>query len=177
MTQFSDVAHILQTYQLWLDDLFPKANFTDGLDLIERLGHKKRMQIMRREWINEDKPKASNTDDEDNERELLAQELGRSDRQIIDKADNQDMFVADTENQSRQRSAAAVQSDLPEHLYNVTPGRDIPSHTASGRDQKDSEGDELDALLGQDPLSSTARPQAPPDDEFADEMEAMGDSW
>lgn len=43
-------------YQLWLDDLYPRAKFADGLAIIEKLGHSKRIQIMRREWINEGKP-------------------------------------------------------------------------------------------------------------------------
>ncbi|EOD49130.1 Replication fork protection component Swi3 [Neofusicoccum parvum] len=64
--EFSDVARLLNMYQLWLDDLYPRAKFADGLAIIEKLGHKKRMQIMRREWINEGKPKPS----EDVETEL-----------------------------------------------------------------------------------------------------------
>ena len=46
-------------YQLWLDDLYPRAKFADGLAMIEKLGHTKRMQTMRREWINEGKPRES----------------------------------------------------------------------------------------------------------------------
>ncbi|MCJ1355296.1 MAG: chromosome segregation in meiosis- protein [Icmadophila ericetorum] len=55
--EFSDVARMLNLYQLWLDDLFPRAKFADGLAMIEKLGHSKRIQIMRREWINEGKPR------------------------------------------------------------------------------------------------------------------------
>lgn len=50
------MARLLNAYQLWLDDLYPRAKFADGLAIIEKLGHKKRMQTMRREWINEGKP-------------------------------------------------------------------------------------------------------------------------
>ncbi|KAF7585266.1 chromosome segregation in meiosis- protein [Aspergillus hancockii] len=56
--EFSDAARLLNFYQLWLDDLFPRAKFADGLAIIEKLGHHKRLQIMRREWIEEEKPKA-----------------------------------------------------------------------------------------------------------------------
>lgn len=49
------MARLLNIYQLWLDDLYPRAKFTDGLAMIEKLGHTKRMQMMRREWINEGK--------------------------------------------------------------------------------------------------------------------------
>ena len=51
------MARLLNTYQLWLDDLYPRAKFADGLAIIEKLGHTKRMQIMRREWISEGKSK------------------------------------------------------------------------------------------------------------------------
>jgi replication fork protection complex subunit Csm3/Swi3 len=59
------MARLLNTYQLWLDDLFPKAKFMDGVSMIEKLGHKKRMQMMRREWIQEGKPKPPRDDDEE----------------------------------------------------------------------------------------------------------------
>ncbi|KAI1919317.1 chromosome segregation in meiosis- protein [Ophidiomyces ophidiicola] len=54
--EFSDVARLLNFYQLWLDDLYPRSKFADGLDIIEKLGHSKRMQVMRKEWIEEGKP-------------------------------------------------------------------------------------------------------------------------
>ncbi|TID25315.1 Choline oxidase [Venturia nashicola] len=57
--EFSDVAQLLRTYQLWLDDLFPRAKFADGLAMIEKLGHSKRMKVTRKTWIDESKPKAS----------------------------------------------------------------------------------------------------------------------
>ncbi|KAL8994738.1 MAG: hypothetical protein Q9169_005377 [Polycauliona sp. 2 TL-2023] len=44
-------------HELWLDDLYPRAKFADGLAMIEKLGHKKRIQEMRREWIHEGKPR------------------------------------------------------------------------------------------------------------------------
>jgi replication fork protection complex subunit Csm3/Swi3 len=50
----------LNFYQLWLDDLYPRAKFADGLSIIEKLGHTKRVQTMRREWIDEEKPKPFN---------------------------------------------------------------------------------------------------------------------
>lgn len=54
--QFSDAARLLNFYQLWLDDLYPRAKFADGLSMIEKLGHSKRLQTMRRTWIDEEKP-------------------------------------------------------------------------------------------------------------------------
>ncbi|KGO70957.1 Replication fork protection component Swi3 [Penicillium italicum] len=55
--EFNDAARLLNFYQLWLDDLFPRAKFADGLAMIEKLGHSKRVQAMRREWIDEEKPR------------------------------------------------------------------------------------------------------------------------
>lgn len=55
--QFSDIARMLNLYQLWLDDLYPRAKFADGLLMIEKLGHTKRMQVMRKEWIKEGQAK------------------------------------------------------------------------------------------------------------------------
>ncbi|KAL8790465.1 MAG: hypothetical protein Q9213_000617 [Squamulea squamosa] len=60
--EYRDLARLLNIYQLWLDDLYPRAKFADGLAMIEKLGHKKRIQIMRREWIHEGKPHEKNND-------------------------------------------------------------------------------------------------------------------
>jgi len=54
--EFSDVARLLNYYQQWLDNLYPRAKFADGLQLIEKAGHSKRMNVMRKEWIDEGKP-------------------------------------------------------------------------------------------------------------------------
>ncbi|CAK7272910.1 Antiviral helicase ski2 [Sporothrix epigloea] len=53
--EFSDTLRLLSMYQLWLDDLFPKARFTDALAMVEKEGHKVGMHKMRTEWINESK--------------------------------------------------------------------------------------------------------------------------
>jgi len=50
---------MLRMYQLWLDDLYPRAKFSDGLRIIEKLGHTKEMQMLRKQWIDESKPKPS----------------------------------------------------------------------------------------------------------------------
>ena len=51
--KYSDVARLLNVYQLWLDELYPRAKFADALTIIEKLGHSKRTQTMRKEWIRE----------------------------------------------------------------------------------------------------------------------------
>jgi replication fork protection complex subunit Csm3/Swi3 len=65
--QFSDVAWLLGTYQVWLHELYPRAKFADGLAMIEKLGHGKRMQKLRCGWIDESKPKKAQENDSDHE--------------------------------------------------------------------------------------------------------------
>lgn len=48
--------------------MFPRAKFADGLAIIEKLGHSKRIQIMRREWIDEDKPKMDKGDNDSSQK-------------------------------------------------------------------------------------------------------------
>jgi len=62
--QYTDVARLLTLYQFWLDDLYPRAKFADGLAIIEKLGHTKHMQLMRRDWIKEGKPVERERDEE-----------------------------------------------------------------------------------------------------------------
>ncbi|KAL7948029.1 replication fork protection component Swi3 domain-containing protein [Trichoderma barbatum] len=62
--EFSDASRLLSFYQLWLDDLFPKARFLDALAMVEKAGHKKALVTARSEWINEGRTKASNNDDD-----------------------------------------------------------------------------------------------------------------
>lgn len=54
--EFSDISRLLNTYQLWLDDLYPRAKFKDGLAMVEKVGHSKRMQVTRRTWLDATKP-------------------------------------------------------------------------------------------------------------------------
>ena len=36
--------------------MYPRAKFNDGLSMIEKLGHSKRIQLYRKQWIDEGKP-------------------------------------------------------------------------------------------------------------------------
>ncbi|KAM0472212.1 hypothetical protein ACHAPX_008893 [Trichoderma viride] len=63
--EFSDASRLLSFYQLWLDDLFPKARFLDALAMVEKAGHKKALVTARDGWINEGRTKASNDDDDE----------------------------------------------------------------------------------------------------------------
>nr|KAK5434736.1 chromosome segregation in meiosis-related protein [Exophiala xenobiotica] len=146
--EFSDVARLLNYYQLWLDNLYPRAKFADGLQLVEKVGHSKRMQIMRKEWIDEGKPgyirdKGRNRND-DYEQEKETDDLYRGDKPTEDKNTS---------------SAAAPQAAEEEgdSLF-------IPDSRDSGKDLSNEndlpEDDELDALLAeQDASISTSNVQ------------------
>ena len=60
--EFADAAKLLGFYQLWLDNLFPRANFADGLQLVEKVGRGKRMQMLRKEWIQESRRESQDFD-------------------------------------------------------------------------------------------------------------------
>ncbi|KAI1111622.1 replication fork protection component Swi3-domain-containing protein [Nemania sp. NC0429] len=64
--EFSDAARLLSFYQLWLDDLFPKAKFLDALSMVEKAGHKSQLRLKRIEWIGEGRPKLAGFGDDDN---------------------------------------------------------------------------------------------------------------
>jgi replication fork protection complex subunit Csm3/Swi3 len=161
---------------LWLDDLFPRAKFVDGLAMIERLGHSKRLQTMRRAWIDEEKPKAAvedtlrteqtNSNDKDitsndtlmaNRRQSIPSDSSRLTGDLVDT--DEDLFLPDSIN----------------HLQSVSKNHAQP-------DDND-EFDELDALLrerGDEPgignLTSTGGTGngycSPVDDDFA-ELDAL----
>lgn len=108
--EYYDIARLLDLYQLWLDDLYPRAKFADGLAIIEKLGHTKRMQTMRREWINERKPLKTF----DSLEESAENPVGERTRS---KAVNG--FSPIKMEESPRRSVADVEGD--EHLYVATP--------------------------------------------------------
>lgn len=72
--EFSDTARLLSLYQLWLDDLFPKAKFLDALAMVEKAGHKSRMRMARMEWIDETKPKQAQNDNDAEQKEEAGRE-------------------------------------------------------------------------------------------------------
>lgn len=46
-----DLAAILDYYQLWLHELFPKARFGDALAMVAKVGHKRAVRDARRAWL------------------------------------------------------------------------------------------------------------------------------
>ena len=89
------MVRLLNAYQLWLDDLYPRAKFADGLAIIEKLGHTKRMQTMRREWINEGKSRENwdslgevPASQQDRSREVKSRESVRTHTALLEGGDD-----------------------------------------------------------------------------------------
>ena len=157
--EFSDVAKLLNYYQLWLDDLFPRAKFADGLTMVEKVGHSKRMALMRKEWIDEGKPgyardKALRKEQEEHEKSGDGEDVAtKAVEGNIEGAD--DMFFADSNQGKEQVNENQPEDDDLDALLAEQAARTSPQKSA--KNVVDSEGeDDLDALLAEQ--ETTRRP-------------------
>ncbi|KAL3469120.1 replication fork protection component Swi3-domain-containing protein [Aspergillus californicus] len=143
--EFSDLARLLNFYQLWLDDLFPKAKFADGLAMIERLGHSKRVQTMRRTWIDEEKPKSA--DDDTSDLPLLGpSNNGATNSEMID-AQNSTYGTKSASVAAVDKTREQLRNDMDKYLF-MSDNDDLQRTTDNGGATLDDDDlDELDALL------------------------------
>jgi replication fork protection complex subunit Csm3/Swi3 len=191
--QYSDAARLLQMYQLWLDDLFPKARFLDALAMVERLGHKRRIQMVRDQLINEGAPKSVHEESMYDEPQLSPRD--DSDRRPVP---TKVAPIFEKRVEERQKTPAPVE-EMEEDLYNATPRAprvevtsQAPTAVESSifgatkttiEENPEDDLDELDALLAEqemdlDKPAATDQKEAEPD--FDDDMEAMAemdDMW
>ncbi|KAL8761929.1 MAG: hypothetical protein Q9184_001998 [Pyrenodesmia sp. 2 TL-2023] len=195
--EYSDLAALLNLYQFWLDDLYPRAKFADGLAMIEKLGHSKRIQVMRREWINEGKPRERYED----------MDVSQGNRRVTKASDVENTVLATNQDHALDDSQLRPSSDpTNEDLYGASPPRQQHNTNqnsatkTTGVDQAplghgDSEipEDDLDVLLAElapdnhknyTPESAPSKRQettsAKKFDDFDAEMEAiaeMDDVW
>ncbi|KAM5347175.1 hypothetical protein ACJ41O_010180 [Fusarium nematophilum] len=196
--EFSDASRLLSFYQLWLDDLFPKAKFLDALAMVEKAGHKKRVTIARNDFINEGKPKETTADDEDDDlfgeendtlrpadEDATAQPAAETERP---KTPERDAGVPDEDDlydaTPRAPAVVPIRNDAPgeddlEALIAEAEGRDAAKRPKQTEPEPD--GDDLEALMAeaesQDQTTKQGQ-QGPKDadkgaDDFADEEAAM----
>ncbi|KAM0671048.1 hypothetical protein ACQRIU_001443 [Beauveria bassiana] len=145
--EFSDMSRLLSFYQLWLDDLYPKARFLDALAMVEKAGHKKRLMTARNEWLNEGRPQSAD--------HALA-------------ADDDDPFPLE----DGPDTATAV--SLPERPFagRLIQGRAGPGPSTPPRDQHPDDFSEDDDLYnvtpraGPRPGLTALQPDAPDDDDL-----------
>ncbi|KAH6616513.1 chromosome segregation in meiosis protein 3 [Boeremia exigua] len=157
--EYGDIARMLNMYQLWLDDLYPRAKFADALAIIEKVGHTKRMQVDRKAWMDEGKPKHTVEEDDFDLDVHVPDEVPAPDQ---------------TETVEGQESEAIVVELQP----SVEASGNSRSHPQLEAEEPDE--DELDALLADSGQTDLLAPTAIPsrtlqaqNDPFADEMEAM----
>lgn len=201
--EFSDISKLLNTYQLWLDDLFPRAKFRDALAIVEKVGHSKRMQVTRKAWLDETKPhrrdaspeKAdddflmSGTLPDDNGQAQQSSAAGGTDEEAVFGARNPDILSQGT-GQGAAGSNGTPDDDeldalLAENESDASIKRAEPPKRRGPFDDESDEEDELDALLAeQQPESETTSQRVPGqsssvetsvrrDEEFADEEEII----
>jgi len=150
-------------YQLWLDELYPRAKFNDGLVILEKLGHSKRMQVMRKQWIDEGKPRHAEDEEQPDEPPVITQERNLTD------GGHEPSASGDHDTAEQQNSGGPVTS----------------SRTEAPIEEPDE--DELDALFAEEAAAEAAGVFAPPApktapvvderDEFEDDMEVMAEMW
>ncbi|KAK2003785.1 replication fork protection component Swi3 [Colletotrichum falcatum] len=173
--EFSDAARLLAFYQLWLDDLFPKAKFLDALAMVEKAGHKKQIALKRVDWINEGKPKPWEADEDGTE---------EGTKSTTHKNDMMPLASAVTMGMEEQRPITSEGGDIPDEddIYGATPL--VP---ARGREpeqlrqlSEEPEDDDLDALMAEADAVSQAQSWQEPAvksvmEDFADEEAAMAE--
>jgi len=175
--EFSDISRLLNTCQLWLDDLYPRAKFRDALTMVEKVGHSKRMQVTRRAWIDATKPSRreespERLEDMETSGALPREGLGR------EGSDAEDLFGENADEQQRGRNTekGAQSNDMPEDdELDALMAENAPATTGAqdGQQQKrrapfeeDDDGpdeDELDALMAENeptaPRAAQSKPQ------------------
>ncbi|RGP58830.1 replication fork protection complex subunit csm3/swi3 [Fusarium sporotrichioides] len=187
--EFSDASRLLSFYQLWLDDLFPKAKFLDALSMVEKAGHKKRVMIARNEYINESKPTDTVADDEEGDlfgqdstsrptdeatMRLQVTERPRTPGQNRDVPDDDDLYGA-TPRPSR--PIVPIRNDIPEEddleaLIAEAEGRDRAQKTRPTQTEPDE--DDLDALMAEaEGQEMTKKPEPPGLDPDEDDLDAL----
>lgn len=201
--EYADITTLLNMYQLWLDDLYPKAKFKDGLVMVEKVGHSKRMQITRRAWLDSTKPHQSEDSPERIGELEMSGGLGNADaegeggRGVDDEQEDISGDLAQREGCRPEKDSSghesAPEDDELDALMNENAGTGTTSSTAQQalargpfEEDSDVEDDELDALMAEEDFanaggSSTQRGKpshaasghANDGDDFADDEEAM----
>ena len=167
--EFSDAAKLLNYYQLWLDNLYPRAKFADGLQLVEKAGHSKRMQTMRKEWIDEGKPGYA--------REKYVTERGVDESVESEKADGKGADSGRPEGNGDAATQPAVNQSI---FGNGAESTDLffPDNNKKPDDDDDDdalpEEDELDALLAEQGSSRFSGPRpSEQESEGDDDLDAL----
>ncbi|GAW15660.1 hypothetical protein ANO14919_050790 [Xylariales sp. No.14919] len=159
--EFSDTARLLSFYQLWLDDLFPKAKFIDALAMVEKAGHKSQLRLKRIQWIDEGRPRPAGMENDDGD---LFDDLNQPEER--DPAIFPARVAPIFQNNLDKRAETPIVDDLlNEDIYGASPKRvdNMATGMASvfgngGNVETNGEPDEddLDALMAEEEAQRTA---------------------
>ncbi|KAI5794383.1 replication fork protection component Swi3-domain-containing protein [Peziza echinospora] len=200
--EYSDATRILNFYQLWADDLYRKANFKDTITIIEKLGHTKRMQIARAQYLDDFRPRNDHDAPDDYIREVEEAEARQQQQQgnarlgISEIIDDDELYGP---------GAPSRQHKPPSNRVDTNPGSLFFGGGPDDSDDDDPFGgmpddDELDALMASSggalsaapPIIPKTTPSIPPPvvgpskppaaatttaDEFDDDFGGMDDDW
>ncbi|KYK58778.1 hypothetical protein DCS_05796 [Drechmeria coniospora] len=170
--EFSDTARLLSFYQLWLDDLFPKARFLDALAMVEKAGHKKQVMVARDGWIKEGSQK-SHVHDDDNEDD----DDGGKTLPLMDEKEGTGAVEGSGSRPGEQPARPQTpQSDTEvpdaDDLYGVTPRR--PPARENAFDEDDVDALQAEAEGWGNPQAQARRPRPPPStNEDEDDLDAL----
>jgi Replication Fork Protection Component Swi3 len=163
----------LNYYQLWLDDLYPRAKFADGLQLVEKVGHGKNMQRMRREWIDEGKPGYLRDREAKRARDREDEVKNRADERLQANATAGSEKPEQAKNRDKDNESGARKLIFGTDFENEDMFfRD--SNTTKTQEDEAPEDDELEALLAEQMLGASSKPApAEPDSEGEDDLDAL----
>lgn len=194
--EYSDARRILQFYQVWAHGLYPKAKFDDVLVMIEKLGHSKRLQVARQDWVlghlRKDKDRelervgdAAKRKSED-EGEGGSNKKTRTDENNVqeDKLfwddDDDELFAAPGSSKPAQNSRGETNTEKEGNLFFSDDEDDFASRPSRPRGYSDEpDMDELDALMTAEsamPKQGATKPFSQPsneDDPDMDELDAL----
>ena len=151
--EFNDVAKMLNYYQMWLDQLYPRAKFADAIQMVEKAGHTKKLQMYRRTWIDEGKP-------------------GYMSRQAADKAMEDEARLGNADEAQNEEAV-----DRPPLAEDEDPNSLFFGH--GGHDETNDNGpddDELEALMAQEsaaPLRQQQLNYTAEESEGEDDLDAL----
>lgn len=178
--EFSDVGRMLEMYQIWLNNLYPKNKFLDAAATVERLGHKSRVVVARKGWIDGGKyPKGGGKDVDrvgDGEGDVFADPTLPPREPLGLMQQDAAIFTGTRELAERQKVAGAMaEADAPDDLdledLFGTQDHSGPLKTnallAAPTAQKSMfsndihSDDDLDALMAEQEMNSTPAPAKP----------------
>ncbi|KAK1726161.1 hypothetical protein CaCOL14_003847 [Colletotrichum acutatum] len=173
--EFSDAARLLSFYQLWLDDLFPKAKFLDALSMVEKAGHKRQIGLKRMEWINEGKPKPWDA----NEDRIEDTVEGASEQRPEPSTAPVSAIVRPQQNPETPERGGKLDA---EDIYDSTLLARKQDKEVSSLQPEEPDDDDLDALMAEADAATHAQAPKPQEhtgksagEEFADEEAAMAE--